>query len=151
MLTLCPLWRKNSITPPVSAWSKSTINSDKWQKPETGSVDGWVLESIYSSQSMSLLDRLAIDNLRGQVQFLANATQNSLQDLNQQAQSTDKMTLQNRQALDLLLARKHGLCGYLLECPENCSIHIPNMTEPLKAQLERIIKITLASRENRKF
>lgn len=85
MLTLCPLWRKNSITPPVSALAKSTINSDKWQKPETGTVDGWVLESVYSSQSMSLLNRLAIDNLRGQVQFLPNATQNSLQDLNQQA------------------------------------------------------------------
>ncbi|XP_067158591.1 uncharacterized protein [Apteryx mantelli] len=147
LLTLCPLWRKNPITPVSNGLVKrDQTKEEDWKKPSAGTVVGWVLESIFSPQSMSLHNKFAIDNLTGQVEVLANATQNSLWELNQQAQSTSKMTLQNRQALDLLLARDHGLCGYIQEDPENCCIHIPNVMGPLKEQLERIKKVAATSR-----
>lgn len=68
------------------------------------------------------------------MEVLANATKTRFSDLNQQVQANSKMTLQNRQALDLLLAQKHGLCGYLHLDPDRCCTPTPNVTEPLQKQ-----------------
>lgn len=39
------------------------------------------------------------------------------------------MTLQNRLALDLLLAKEQGVCGYLKLDREHCCVHSPNVKD----------------------
>lgn len=64
--------------------------------------------------------------LMAQVDRLAMVTRKGLKGLNLQLQTTTKMTLQNRMALDTLLIKEHGVCGYLRDRIDHCSVYIPN-------------------------
>ena len=51
------------------------------------------------------------------------------------------MTLQNRMALDMLLLKEHGVCGYLKDKLDHCCIHIPNVTQDVEHDLDLLRKI----------
>ena len=56
------------------------------------------------------------------------------------------MTSQNRLALHLLLVKEQGVCGYLKLDEEHCCIHIPNITDNLQEQLDKMRKLAEDSR-----
>lgn len=56
------------------------------------------------------------------------------------------MTLQNRLALDWVLVKEEGVCGYLKLDKEHCCIHIPNITDNLQEQLDKMRKVAEDSR-----
>lgn len=73
---------------------------------------GWALESLLIPLA-TYRNREWIYQITGQVERLANVTR------------TLRMTLQNRMALDMLLLKEHGVCGYLKDRIDHCRIHIP--------------------------
>ena len=79
--------------------------------------------------------------LTGQVEKLANVTRKGFKELNVQLQATSRMTLQNRMALDMLLLKEHGVCGYLKDTVDHCCIHIPNVTQDVEHDLDLLGKI----------
>ena len=62
-------------------------------------------------------------------------------ELNLQLQATSRMTLQNRMALDMLLLKEHGVCGYLKNRVDDCCIHIPNVTQGVEHDQDLLGKI----------
>lgn len=58
---------------------------------------------------------------------LANATRDAVAGLSEQLAATSLMTVQNRMALDMLLAEKGGVCAMV---GETCCTFIPNNTAP---------------------
>lgn len=72
------------------------------------------------------------NNLTSQVNKLSKAAERGFQIISRQIQANTKMTLLNRMALDLLLAKEQGLCQYLKLDREYCCVHIPNGTENLE-------------------
>ena len=58
-----------------------------------------------------------------------------------QLQATSRMTLQNRMALDMLLLKEHGVCGYLKYKLDHCCNHIPNVTQDVEHDLDLLGKI----------
>ena len=95
---------------------------------------------------MALEDRILIENLTWQVETLSRATRKGFRIINKQVQANTKMTLQNRLALDLLLVKEQGVCGYLKLDKEHCCIHIPNITDNLQEQLDKMRKLAEDSR-----
>uniref|UniRef100_A0A669QRP5 Uncharacterized protein n=1 Tax=Phasianus colchicus TaxID=9054 RepID=A0A669QRP5_PHACC len=51
--------------------------------------------------------------------------------VNKQVQANSKMLFQARLALDFLLGKEKGLCGYLKLYKEHYCVYIPNVTEEL--------------------
>lgn len=143
MLTLCPLWRKEPLHP--HPWLRVKRDSE-WKRPSSGVQIGWTLESIFLPGVSALENKIAIYNLTYQTESLANATQKGLQDLNTQLQATSKMVLQHRLALDFMLVKAHGLCGYLDLSSDTCCIHIPNVTWDLNKQINKIRQVAQQSR-----
>lgn len=100
-----------------------------------------VLWTIFTPGYSTLKNKFILHNLTQQVESLVNSIQKGLQDLNRQLQTTSKMILQNRLALDLLLLKEHGICGFLRIKNKTCCIYISNITQDLNKQIDQIKKI----------
>lgn len=110
-----------------------------------GKRAGWILETIFSPQNMSLQNCMWLYNLSGQIELLANTTRTGLQDLNTQVPTASKTALQNRLSLDLLLLHDNRVCGYLdLNNKDSC-VPIPNITTHPDEQLDKIKQEAKAS------
>ena len=68
-------------------------------------------------------------------------TRKGFKQLNLQLQATSRMTLQNRMALDMLLLKEHGVCGYLKDRVDHCCIHIPSVTQDVEHDLNLLEQI----------
>ena len=101
---------------------------------------GWALESLLTPLA-PYRNREWICQLTGQVERLANVTRKGFKDLNLEFQANSRMTLQNRMALDMLLLKEHGVCGYLKDTIDHCCIHIPNVTQDVEHDLDLLEKI----------
>lgn len=51
------------------------------------------------------------------------------------------MVLQNRLALDTLLLKEHGVCGFLKDRIDHCCIHIPNVTIDVEHDIEQLARV----------
>ncbi|XP_072706694.1 uncharacterized protein [Ciconia boyciana] len=149
VLTLCPLWKKNPLTPQLWGRVKRESNMDPWHGPSTATKVGWAMEALLAPGIMAFENRVLFTNLTWQMNSLANATERGLLTINKQVQANSEITLQNRLALDLLLAKKRGLCGYLKLDREHCCVHIPNVTEDLNKQIDQIKEVAKGTRELR--
>ncbi|XP_030334304.1 uncharacterized protein LOC115604890 [Strigops habroptila] len=147
--TLCPIWKRSPFRGKLETLQIRTKRSiddgidnidDTWQEPETGVKVGWALESLFA-QIAAYRNREAIYNLIGQTERLAKVTKKGFRDLNLQLQATTKMTLQNRMALDTLLLKEHGVCGYLKDRIDHCCVHIPNVTADIEYDIAQLGKI----------
>lgn len=104
------------------------IDDAGWNEPPTAVKVGWALESLLAPLA-TYRNRAWLHRLTGQVGKPADVTKKGVKQLNLQLQATSRMTLQNRTALDMLLLKEHGVCGYLREKIDLCCIHIPNVTQ----------------------
>lgn len=68
-----------------------------------------------------------INNIHYNVQRLANLIRDAVAGLSEQVATTSSMTVQNRMALDMLLAEKGGVCSMF---GDQCCTFIPNNTAP---------------------
>lgn len=133
--TLCPIWKKLPFNGKhellqIRARREVLDNEnpdDTWQEPSSGVKFGWALESLLGPIA-NYRSREMLYKLTGQVDRLARVTWEGFKELNVQLQGTTKMTLQNRLALDLLLLKEHGVCGFLKGQVDHCCVHIPNVT-----------------------
>uniref|UniRef100_A0A8B9T3C6 ribonuclease H n=1 Tax=Anas platyrhynchos TaxID=8839 RepID=A0A8B9T3C6_ANAPL len=146
--TLCPLWKKSSL---IRRRTKREVSeeNDEWQEPSTGIRFGWMAESLFAPIA-SYHNRELIYNLMGQVHRLASITRKGFKDLNIQLQATTGMTLQNRLALDMLLLKEHGVCGYLKEKADHCCIHIPNVTADIERDISQIAQVESKIKEEQR-
>ncbi|RMC11006.1 hypothetical protein DUI87_12198 [Hirundo rustica rustica] len=87
---------------------------------------------------------------QGQVDGLARDTQEGFKEVNVQLQATTKMTLQNQLALDMLLLKKHGVCGFLKGQIDYCCIHIPNITADVEYDINQLKQIQHEAQEEQK-
>lgn len=115
-------------------------DEDTWHEPSDGVKFSWALESLFA-QVATYRNREMIYKLTGQVSRLARATKEGFRDLNIQLQSTTKMVLQNRLALDTLLLKEHGVCGFLKDRIDHCCIHIPNVTIDVEHDIEQLARV----------
>ncbi|XP_064355834.1 uncharacterized protein LOC135324159 [Dromaius novaehollandiae] len=150
--TLCPVWKRTPIRPHwISRMKRAKITLDGdvegWQDPGVATRIAWGMEGFWGFGSATTRTRIWLSKLAYQVGKLANATEASIQLLNQQLQATSKMALQNRMALDLMMVHQNGLCGYLNLSSTDCCIYIPNVTLDLNDQLERIRQVAKDTRE----
>ena len=74
-----------------------------------------------------------------------------IRDLNLQLQATTKMTLQNRMALDILLIKEHGVCGYLKDRVDHCCVHIPNVTADIEHYISQLTKVEQEAEKEREY
>lgn len=88
--------------------------------------------------------------LTGQVDRLARVTREGFKELNVQLQATTKMNLQNRLALDLLLLKEHGVCGFLKGQVDHCCVHIPNVTADVEYDINQLKQIEHEAQEEQK-
>jgi len=126
------------------------MKTKNWNEPSTGVRIGWCLESLSTPLSI-YRNRAWVSKLPGQVVNLANVTRKGFKQLNLQLQATSRMTLQNRMALDMLLLKEHGVCGYLKDRMDHCCIHIRNVTQDVEHDLnllEQIEKETQAIQQD---
>ncbi|CAN2390167.1 ENV polyprotein (coat polyprotein) [Pristimantis euphronides] len=72
-------------------------------------------------------------------QRFVNYSRDALQGLAEQLGPTAKMTLQNRLAVDMLLAKEGGMCGMF---SDECCTYIPDNTSPNGKVTAAIKKIT---------
>lgn len=149
--TLCPFWKPTKLTASeMQTRHKRDISQEignigleegeDWHEPSAGVKFGWVLESLFAPIS-SYRNREMLHKLLGQTERLAAVTKKGFKDLNLQLQATSRMTIQNRMALDMILLKERGVCGYLHGRDEHCCIHIPNVTQEVEqdiGQLEQI-------------
>lgn len=49
--------------------------------------------------------------------------------------------LQNQLALDTLLLKEHGVCGFLKDHIDHCCIHIPNVTIDVEHDIEQLARV----------
>lgn len=112
-------------------------DEDIWHEPSGGVKFSWALESLFA-QVATYRNREMIYKLTGQVSRLARATKEGFRDLNIQLQATTKMVLQNRLALDTLLLKEHGVCGFLKDHIDHCCIHISNVTIDVEHVIEQL-------------
>lgn len=79
---------------------------------------------------------------------LANATRDAVAGLSEQLAATSLMTVQNRMALDMLLAEKGGVCSMF---GDQCCTYIPNNTAPdgsVTRALEGLRTLSIEMHEN---
>ena len=90
-----------------------------------------------------------LSNLNAQVEALADLTKDNFELLNTQVQTASKVALQNRLALDMILLKEQGVCGYLKANheQEECCITIPNVSLPLQENLQKMKKIIKVTHE----
>ncbi|XP_032940456.1 uncharacterized protein LOC117010272 [Catharus ustulatus] len=149
--TLCPLWKQSKLTQrEIQSRTKRETNEvaeelglgdeDEWHEPSSGVKFGWVLESLFA-QISTYRNREMLYKLLGQTERLAAVTKKGFRDLNLQLQATTRMTVQNRMALDLLLLKEHGVCGYLQGKVDHCCVHIPNVTEEVEKDISQLKQI----------
>ncbi|XP_051626518.1 uncharacterized protein LOC127462093 isoform X3 [Manacus candei] len=146
--TLCPLWRKEKLTPAeMRPREKREVSNDindleltDWHEPSAGVKFGWALESLFAPIS-TYRNREILFKLMSQTERLAAVTKKGFKDLNLQLQATSRMTIQNRMALDLILLKEHGVCGYLHAKDEHCCVHIPNVTQEVEKDINQLEQI----------
>jgi len=144
--TLCPIWKKsafkgNSENLKLLRTKTSEVEEDEnWNEPSTGVKIGWALESLLTPLS-TYRNKAWLYKLTGQVEKLANVTRKGFRQLNLQLQATSRMTLQNRMALDMLLLKEHGVCGYLRDKIDHCCVHIPIVTQDVEHDLDLLGQI----------
>lgn len=119
---------------------------DECYEPSTGVRISWALESLLTPLAM-YRNRDWLYQLTGQVEKWANVTRKGFRDLNIKLQATSKMTLQNKMALDMLLLKEHGVCGYLRDRMDRCCIHIPKVTQDVEHDLELLGRIEKDTQE----
>ena len=84
-----------------------------------------LISAIFPVTPIKNVDR--INYIHYNVQRLSNATRDAVAGLSEQLAATSLMTLQNRMALDMLLAEKGGVCHMF---GEQCCTFITNNTAP---------------------
>ncbi|RMC19663.1 hypothetical protein DUI87_03226 [Hirundo rustica rustica] len=122
---------------------------ETWQEPSSGVKFGWALESLLSPVA-NYRNREMLYKLTGQVDRLARVTREGFKELNMQLQATTKMTVQNRLALDMLLLKEHGVCGFLKGQIDHCCIHIPNVTADEEYDISQLKQIEHEAEEEEK-
>ncbi|RMC09694.1 hypothetical protein DUI87_13480 [Hirundo rustica rustica] len=153
--TLCPFWKTSKLQEKeLVSRKKREIEDDAsiqedWHEPDDGVKVGWMLESLFAPIS-SYRNREMLYRLLGQTERLAATTKKGFRDLNLQLQATTRMTLQNRMALDLLLLKEHGVCGYLRNRVDHCCVHIPNVTEEIEKDIDQLEQIESKTKELQK-
>ncbi|KAJ7415098.1 hypothetical protein WISP_79793 [Willisornis vidua] len=157
--TLCPFWKPSKLTATeIQPRQRRDIDrdiddigldKDDWQEPSGGVKFGWALESLFA-QVASYRNREMLYKLMGQTERLAAVTKKGFKDLNIQLQATSRMTLQNRMALDMILLKEHGVCGYLHGRDEHCCVHIPNVTQEVENDISQLEQIEKKVDETRK-
>ncbi|RMC12173.1 hypothetical protein DUI87_11309 [Hirundo rustica rustica] len=153
--TLCPFWKTSKLQEKeLVSRKKREIEDDAsiqedWHEPDDGVKVGWMLESLFAPIS-SYRNRERLYRLLGQTERLAATTKKGFRDLNLQLQATTRMTLQNRMALDLLLLKEHGVCGYLRNRVDHCCVHIPNVTEEVEKDIDQLEQIESKTKEIQK-
>ncbi|XP_053935940.1 uncharacterized protein LOC128853667 [Cuculus canorus] len=153
--TLCPIWKRSPFkgkleTLQINRIKRDIKEDDTWQKPSTGVKVGWALESLFAAPVATYRNRDMIYKLIGQTERLARVTKKGFRDLNMQLKATTKMTLQNRRALDILLLKEHGVCGYLKDRVDHCCVHIPNVTMDIEYDISQLKRIEQEAEEERK-
>lgn len=149
--TLCPFWKSTKLTASeIQMRHKRDISQEigdigleegeDWHEPSSGVKFGWVLESLFA-QISSYRNREMLYKLLGQTERLAAVTKKGFKDLNLQLQATSTMTIQNRMALDMILLKEHGVCGYLHGRDDHCCIHIPNVTQEVEKDISQLEQI----------
>lgn len=149
--TLCPFWKPTKLTATeIQKRGKRDISQEirdigleegeDWHEPSSGVKFGWVLESLFAPIS-SYRNREMLYKLLGQTERLAAVTTKGFRDLNLQLQTTSRMTIQNRMALDMILLKEHGVCGYLHGRDKHCCIHIPNVTQEVEQDISQLEQI----------
>nr|XP_013806805.1 PREDICTED: uncharacterized protein LOC106491697 [Apteryx mantelli mantelli] len=149
--TLCPIWKKAPFKGRLeNLWimKREIKDDDDWQEPSSGVKLGWALESLFAPIS-TYRNREMLYRLLGQTERLARVTKEGFKEINLQLQATTKMTLQNRMALDMLLLKEHGVCGYLRDKIDHCCVHIPNVTAAVERDLSQLTQIEHATEEER--
>ncbi|TRZ18414.1 hypothetical protein HGM15179_008655 [Zosterops borbonicus] len=155
--TLCPIWKRspfNGSHELLQIRTKRDVpdsedQDDTWQEPSSGVKLGWALESLFGPVA-NYQNREMLYRLTGQVDRLARVTREGFRELNMQLQATTKMTLQNRLALDMLLLKEHGVCGYLKGQIDHCCVHIPNVTADVEYDISQIKHIEHEVQEEQK-
>ncbi|TRZ17796.1 hypothetical protein HGM15179_009267 [Zosterops borbonicus] len=141
--TLCPFWKQSRLTDlDIGRRNKREVMEginpeDEWHEPSGGVKLGWMLESLFAPIS-TYRNREMLYRLLGQTERLASATKKGFKDLNLQLQATSRMAIQNRMALDMLLLKEHGVCGYLHDRTDHCCIHIPNVTKEVEKDISQL-------------
>ncbi|KAL9871155.1 uncharacterized protein GJ701_016870 [Geothlypis trichas] len=144
--TLCPYWKQNKLTQKERLKKRESSLEEQWHEPGSGVKFGWILESLFP-QVATYRNREMLDNLLGQTERLAAATKKGFKDLNLQLQAASRMTLQNRMALDLLLLKEHGVCGYLSRNIDHCCVHIPNVTLEVEKDISQLAEVETKTEE----
>lgn len=90
-----------------------------------------------------------IDKLIGQMDRLARITKKGFWDLNIQLQTTTKMTLQNRMALNIMLLKENGVCGYLKDRIDHCCINIPEVTSEVEKDISELTQTQVELQKER--
>lgn len=139
--TLCPIWKRSPLKNRQELlqvrYKREIDEDDVWHEP-LGSVKfGWALESFFAPIA-AYRNREMIDRLIGQMDRLARVTKKGFREFNIQLQATTKMTLQNRMALDIMLLKENGVCGYLKDRVDHCCIHIPNVTSEVEKDISQL-------------
>ncbi|GAB0209171.1 hypothetical protein GRJ2_003382800 [Grus japonensis] len=109
------------------------------------------MKAFWGHWTVIVNNRLYIENLTWQVETLANWTRTAIEASNTQLQATSQMTLQNRLALDILLLKENGICGWLNNTypDETCCVSIPNVSVTLHEAMDEMRKIADQTRELR--
>ncbi|XP_050839626.1 uncharacterized protein LOC127060434 [Serinus canaria] len=150
--TLCPLWKQSKLKASGTRKKREIDDlnllgdEDQWHEPDSGVKFGWALESLFAPVA-TYRNREMLFKLLGQTERLALATRRGFKDLNLQLQATSRMTLQNRMALDMLLLKEHGVCGYLNKRIDHCCIHIPNVTVEVEKDISQLEIVESGTKE----
>lgn len=144
--TLCPFWKKSKLESRVIRSKRDITEEDEWHGPDSGVKFGWILESLFPPVA-TYRNKEMLYKLLGQTERLAVATKKGFKDLNLQLQATSRMTLQNRMALDMLLLKEHGVCGYLSNRIDHCCIHIPNVTVEVEKDIAQLESVEMNTKE----
>lgn len=144
--TLCLYWKQNRLIQRKGLQKREESLEEQWHEPSSGVQFGWILESLFPPVA-TYRNREMLSNLLGQTERLAAATKKGFKDLNLQLQATSRMTLQNRMALDLILLKEHGVCGYLSRRIDHCCVHIPNVTLEVEKDISQLTEVETKTKE----
>uniref|UniRef100_A0A8C3KBG7 Envelope protein n=1 Tax=Calidris pygmaea TaxID=425635 RepID=A0A8C3KBG7_9CHAR len=146
-----------SLCPPY--YSEKFISQGLWHPRTKRATNGtgWTVsqqlavwaEGFFGLGMGHLRTRIMLSNLTAQVETLADLTNDNFELLNAQVQAVSRVTLQNRLVLDMILLKEQGVCGYLKANheQEECCVTIPNVSLPLRENLQKMKKIAEATHE----
>jgi len=91
------------------------------------------VKAFWGHWTVIINNQLYIENLTWQVESLANWTRIETHAVDLKLQATSKATLQNRLALNMVLLKESGVCGWLnASYPDKtCCVSIPNISTTL--------------------